>query len=541
MAKTGLRKPSMDTGKKINLSELNDHDKQLIQKQLEKILESSYFNSAKQMKRFLDYIVKKALQGEGAFLKQYTIGVEALGHADDFDSESNPSVRIMGGRVRKRLKEYYSDSNTKQNNTILVTIPKGTYAPEFRYFESKETSVQPSFLNTSDSTSPSIAIISYTNVNQDKFSNRILLQTVDLLAEKCSQLLLCKFSLYNPFADKNDSLNHRSDMDEDYALSISLQELADNKYEFICRFSETDSKQILWSANYKLDNQKIDFSQDQLIRKIIADVLDIHQGRLQLHWARLLLLNKSVIPDQFKVLVFFRQYYDNFSSETFAEAVSACELALSKNPNDIIANVVFADLCRRDYVYCFNQIEFALDKGIKSAEKVSHLRPDSGDGHFVLGQLLFSKGEWERCKNEFFKTRELTSYNSALQYAIGQYYCMMGEWDKGLELVKKCINTSYSYPTWYHTPIALNYYNQEKYEKALLEANKIFAPNIPLGPLLRSICFAQLDKVSEAKKEYKDLIERLPCIGTNARDAVLRLFGNEALCDKVCAGLKKIT
>jgi len=532
----------METDKIINLSELNEHDKQLIKTQLEIILNSSYFNSAKQMKRFLEYIVRKALMGESAQLKQYTIGVEGLGFADDFDSDSNPSVRIMGGRVRKRLQEFYNNYDDAENNNVIVTIPKGTYAPKFKYYTKRELREKLGISEVNDSkvsTGPTLAIISYTNHDQDNYSNRVLLQTVDLLAQKCSQLS-SKVSVYNPFADKNDPHNLQKGFNEDYSLSIFVQELPENNYEFNCHFVETDSKQMLWSESVKIENENISFSQDELIKKIIADVLDIQQGRLQLHWARNLLLNKKAIPDQFKVLALYRQYYDNFNLVTFAEVVSACDEALDKNPNDIIANAIYADLCRRDYVYSFDQINLALDKGIQSAERVSHLRPDSGDGHFVLGQLFFSLGDWDRSKNEFYKTREISSYNSAFQYAIGYYFCLMGDWTEGLALVNESINTSNAYPSWYHTPIAMYYYNQEKYEEALVEANKILAPNIPLGPMMRSVCCAQLGDISQAKIEYQDLLGRLPSIEKKGRETMLRLFGNENLSNKICDGLEKI-
>jgi len=79
----------MELDKSIELSKISAEERSLVEKQLKLILESPYFNSAKQMQRFLEYIVEKSLDGKSTHLKQYTIGVEALEFTDDFDSETS--------------------------------------------------------------------------------------------------------------------------------------------------------------------------------------------------------------------------------------------------------------------------------------------------------------------------------------------------------------------------------------------------------------------------------------------------------------------
>ena len=109
----------------------------LVEDQLKRILASKYFKSAKQMQHFLEYIVEKKIAGEEKEIKQYTIAVEALLFADDFDPEENPAVRIMGGRVRQRLDEYYDDD--RSNDELIISMPKGSYIPEFKKIRMSKT------------------------------------------------------------------------------------------------------------------------------------------------------------------------------------------------------------------------------------------------------------------------------------------------------------------------------------------------------------------------------------------------------------------
>lgn len=98
-----------------------------VEEQVEKIKASLQFKSARQMKNFLIFVVQQLLAGRGHRIKQYTIAVEALNLATDFDSDFNPYVRVIGGRVRARLLDYYQREGV--NDSIIISLPKGCYQP----------------------------------------------------------------------------------------------------------------------------------------------------------------------------------------------------------------------------------------------------------------------------------------------------------------------------------------------------------------------------------------------------------------------------
>ena len=112
--------------KKAHQLSMSDNNVARIENQLLIILDSPHFKFAKQMRKFLTYVVEKTLEGKGKQLKQYTIAVEALDFPDDFDSDTNPAVRIMAGRVRERLENYYENEGV--NDTLVITMVKGQYS-----------------------------------------------------------------------------------------------------------------------------------------------------------------------------------------------------------------------------------------------------------------------------------------------------------------------------------------------------------------------------------------------------------------------------
>ena len=57
------------------------------------------------------------------------IGIEVFKRGQSYDPRENPIVRIMAGRLRSRLAEYYQGSG--RADSLLIDLPKGGYVPRF--------------------------------------------------------------------------------------------------------------------------------------------------------------------------------------------------------------------------------------------------------------------------------------------------------------------------------------------------------------------------------------------------------------------------
>jgi hypothetical protein len=101
------------------------------QRQLHKTLQSASFRSASMLQQLLRYLTDKSFARSSEVLKEYTIGVEALGRPLDFDPKADPIVRVQIHRLRQKLKEYFDSDGL--HDGILIEIPKGQHLPVFRY------------------------------------------------------------------------------------------------------------------------------------------------------------------------------------------------------------------------------------------------------------------------------------------------------------------------------------------------------------------------------------------------------------------------
>jgi hypothetical protein len=106
-------------------------EKGAVQQQLEKLLSSSLFNSSKRYPSFLRFVVARVLEGQTDQLKERVIGVEIFGRLADYDTNTDPIVRVTAAEIRKRIEHYYQDP--KHSQEIRLFLPSGSYAPQFSW------------------------------------------------------------------------------------------------------------------------------------------------------------------------------------------------------------------------------------------------------------------------------------------------------------------------------------------------------------------------------------------------------------------------
>src|SRR5688572_7453158 len=101
----------------------------VVLEQLDRMLASDTFAGAERSRVLLRFLVEHAVADQSDRLKEYTIGSEALGRGDAFDPRTDTIVRAEASRLRNRLERYYATSGAA--DTVLVTLPRGSYVPSF--------------------------------------------------------------------------------------------------------------------------------------------------------------------------------------------------------------------------------------------------------------------------------------------------------------------------------------------------------------------------------------------------------------------------
>jgi hypothetical protein len=93
--------------------------------EVERILESNTFRNSDALRRLLKFLADKMLSGEADQLKEYSVGIDALGKPATYDPRQDSTVRIQVGRLRQKLAEYYRTEG--KDDPLVIDLPKGRF------------------------------------------------------------------------------------------------------------------------------------------------------------------------------------------------------------------------------------------------------------------------------------------------------------------------------------------------------------------------------------------------------------------------------
>jgi hypothetical protein len=110
---------------------LTDEERKAIQEQLERLLNNSHFKQSRRFPSFLRFIIDRTLLGQTDMLKERTLGIEIFGREADYDTASDPIVRVTATEIRKRIAQYYQEPGHEKE--LRVSLPAGSYIPQFHW------------------------------------------------------------------------------------------------------------------------------------------------------------------------------------------------------------------------------------------------------------------------------------------------------------------------------------------------------------------------------------------------------------------------
>lgn len=122
-----------------------------IEASLARLCNDPKFSRSRRSVTLLRYLVEKTLSGREDEIKEYSVGVEALGRTADFDPRVDTAVRVEMTRLRARLDAYYK--NDGATDPVRIFIPVGQYLPRFEFALSPDN--PPSVLPSPDNNSRS--------------------------------------------------------------------------------------------------------------------------------------------------------------------------------------------------------------------------------------------------------------------------------------------------------------------------------------------------------------------------------------------------
>jgi adenylate cyclase len=296
----------------------------------------------------------------------------------------------------------------------------------------------------------------------------------------------------------------------------------------------------IWSESFKRD-----FTAAELIRiqeEIAQRVAGVIADQWGLIGRRLSRESSRKAPSELSAydgVLRFYHYETELTPEAFEKALAGLERAVEIEPDYGLAWSMLGHLHADNFALGFCEIADALDKALTFAKKGLALSPESQFAWDALALVYFHLGDKESLLDSIDKTISLNPNSPYIVGVAGWHMALYGEWDRGLELMKKGMELNPYHPTWFHLAPFVDHYRRGRFEDALSEARKFNYPGLFWDPLLKAAALSRLGRQTEAREAIGQILELVPNFAACGRGLIGSYVKVESLIDDIVDGLRK--
>jgi TolB-like protein len=489
--------------------------------ELDFVLASDLFSRSPVLSSFLKFIVTETLENRTAGLKEYTIGVSALGKPSDFNPQLDAIVRIHAGRLRRLLKEYYSGIG--KTDPIIIEVIKGSYVPVFRTNGYTETHPEESEEHETfqySRTKLTLAILPFRNLCPNR--------EYQFFADGFGEELTRSFSHFQDIAvvahhSTRKYVNAPDDVRSIGAV-LGVHYLIDGsvkrtKEEIRVNVGliETIHGIQLWSKtfNYPLNIDNLTSIQDQIIENVC--------GLLGGYYGFIVHDNiksyREEVPSltSFDATLWNYYWHMNFSKESFTETLKALKVALKHDPNHAACLAMLSELYLDSYTLGYPTVDDPIREGYELAKRAISIDPKCQHAHQQFAWAKIFMKNKEEAIEAMESCLALNPSSVSSLGAIGFGMACASEYERADELLQQSLSLNPHCPWWFYFGFFLVQYHSGNYQNALAYANKIDAQDVFLGPLARTVANYKVGKITEALDESNLLVHTFPQIASNLR------------------------
>ncbi|MBZ5857619.1 tetratricopeptide repeat protein [Flavihumibacter profundi] len=517
----------------------------MVNEQLSQILSSETFQSSTILSRFLKFIVEETLAGNEAALKEYTIALKVLSKRPDFNPQLDPIVRIHAGRLRRSLREYYN--NAGQSDTLIISMPRGSYVPAFSAIPAGEITRNQAAVKQEIivGRKTSIAVLPFKNIGADASTGNFADGLGDRLSTELTrypELAVVAYYSCRSIADKITDVKEAGAMlDAQYLLTGSVQR-DDTHIRLTVQLILAGTREQVWANFYERDSNVLNLLevQDEIVWQVVSQAAG-HYGAI--------LRNVSKIPPAksihdisvYEAIFWYYHFVNNLSEEIFHKAENAMQQAVEADPEYALGWAVLGELFVGGYFLGFQskltqqQLELAVVYGKKSIKTDPFCQ--HGYQTIALANLfLHNKTEAKKAIEAWMTIKPGAA---GIMGAIGFCLICCGEYDRGFKLLDESIHLNPYYQWWFNGGLGFYHFEKKNYADSIYWAEKMNMPGVPWELLLKTASLAELDQMAEAQKCGEQLMQQFPFLKDKLREYTGAFINDEQFLQNLHKALLK--
>lgn len=530
---------TIDAKKTSSLGGEATEENDLILRQLQAILGSPNFYATEQQKNFLNFVVNESLAGRSNQLKGYTVATQVFGRSSDFDASLDPIVSIQANKLRRALEHYYLTEG--KQDSILIDIPKGTYAPVFeqqKNISHKAADSQETISADLLRDGPTLLILPFVNQTGDPDKNYI---GIGLAAELASEMSSFQnMTILFP----RDGLGSADIQAQDQNVIFRLTGDVFNTSTGIritVSLVDTRSNQYMWGDTFEdvSEFSEIVEFQDNIV-KIIAAKISGDFGII----SRLVTSESRHKPSTklstYEAILRCYEYEQNISPDSFTRSMEALNIAAEKDPN---CGRIWASLSFHFgtiYNLDIPGFEKPLEKAVEYAEKAALLDPHCQRAIGTLALIRFYSDELAIAIDEVYRAIDLNPNSLFVLDGLAYILILSGDWDHGAAIAQKVIKANPFHRAVLHDALWVNYLRLGSYNYAYHEAMHGRRPWLFWDPLIKASTLGLLGNEPEGQKYAEKLLKLRPDFPVNGRKLIQRYVKFEEIAGRIEQGLEQV-
>ena len=478
----------------------------MITDQLQRILASSHFSETTRMKRFLSHLVTETLAGRGAELKGYSLGLDVFDKPSDFDPGLDTIVRVQANKLRARLDLYYSEVG--RSDPVRIRVPRGSYAPVFEVaFDPDEPAPRNQARPASRKT---LAVMPFDNLSgdpqQEYLADGLTEDLIMAVARFREISVMSKHVTFRYKAQARDPRTVGLQLGVDYLVEGSVR-LWDDKLRAAAHLIDAGTGEQLFSDTYdrNLSVQNLFEVQEDIAARIATEIADPH-GVIHRTGPSFRRADTRMF-DAYQCRLLATRYWRNPTEDEHARVRDLLETAVKIDPDYAGAwgmlAIIYGDEVRGD----FNRRDSPapLERALAAAERSVSLDPLNATGQHALFLTQFHLGLFDGYKDAALKALKANPNYSDMLADMAVCEALVGETDRGFELIERAFQLCPDPPGWYYAGRCLLHYQLANYEAALNAARLVRDSMWNGSEVLVLMCLGQLNREEHAQNIAQSL------------------------------------
>jgi TolB-like protein/Tfp pilus assembly protein PilF len=497
-----------------------------IRSQLQRILRSSTFERAGRSQSLLTYLVESAIATPPVPVKEYSIAIDVFGRAATYDPNVDSTVRVEAGRLRGRLREYYTAEG--RDDEVTLAIPKGGYtvafsrrvaaAPSHGRVHPEEASAPapepaqpqaalPSAFRLSNwngrvfrptsrsrvftvvacvagllvglsalheralnaaSSIQSMAVLPLRNLSGSSDRNYLAEGMTDELNTELARVphlrVISRDSVLHEDLEKKSLPQVAKDLDVDAVVEGSIVCMG-SKIRINAQLTDVRSNRQLWAASVDGDVDNLIAMEGNLAQEIAAHARLVLSPGPQGHG----IAADKPSPEAYDAYLRARYFLDKRDA---TRSIQYFQRAIDLDPTFASAYAGLAEALEAAFTLGSAQGGDSRSRALASAHKAIELDPQNGPAYSALGTIEFTQlWDWNRAEQDFLKGIQLSPDDS---FPVTMYGLFLDSRDRREEALAQMRRAATMDPLSFYVSrnLGASLYFARKYDEALLQLDR---------------------------------------------------------------------